>query len=789
MTRRALAVGVALGLCLAARANGQEVQTPDGGSAPPDGGTAAPSAPTNDAPPAAPTPAPPPPVAPPRALAAGESANGASMGPATEPIPPPPSQPSVTPHVYSSTVRGSRPDPSQFGSSGTTIPRQQVEALPGGDSQPITAFVGMQPGVVQDSFQSNLHFRGNDGAVLYVIDGIPMVSPAVGTVGQLLNTIPMRLVDNVLVLSGGFPVDYSYSLGGIVDIRTRRPTSTPTGELQILYGSYDHVDVAGNYSQQIGRFGVLASADFLTTQRGLDTPDAVSVLNDKRIGGNGFLKATYELTDNDRLEILGTYQEDTFHLPIDSTMLPLSAAPPGAIRGNDVYGDSPPPFIPYDAQPTDHERTIFAALSYLHSGESVNSQLSLYAREIYEDFNCDPTRALGASADPGSQCSNFTRDEFHYGLLGKITWHWLRVHSWKAGIQLDEAPSNVNFSLFTRNDVSPTGGIDPMQTLNGGDNINTITGGVFLEDRIEIGKLTLLPGVRLDLQNTSFGSANLNNLFLYGPSARVGASYTFNRYVTLHAYAGYTWEAPTTFDAPVVAPIVNPSLAGQKLNVDLKGATTWSGEVGLTIHPTGRFRVGVDAWGRIMHNWLDHENIGNTALWAAFNWDQGLAAGGDLFGQGEIVRFWHDRIILDGFGNLGVQIATQKNIDSLTFLISPDDLQASRMSTIQDHVQYWTANLGLILHDAARRNNLSMNLNYGSGYHVGIATNELVPQHTIVNLSVSHTFDMPTQPTVAADVFNLFNDIYAIRLGTASFGSSQFGPLRTFDVRLLLHFG
>jgi hypothetical protein len=106
-----------------------------------------------------------------------------------------------------------------------------------------------------------------------------------------------------------------------------------------------------------------------------------------------------------------------------------------------------------------------------------------------------------------------------------------------------------------------------------------------------------------------------------------------------------------------------------------------------------------------------------------------------------------------------------------------------------DHVQDWTANVGLTLHDADRWNNLSVRFNYGSGFHTGIATNEVVPEHSTVDVTVSHVFDMPLRPQVAFDVFNLFNDIYAYRLGTGFFGNSQYAALRRFDLRLIFHFG
>jgi hypothetical protein len=720
---------------------------------------------------------------------ARDTAQNASEGAATEPVPPAPKviNAGASSPLFRTQVIGDRPDPNLFGSSAETITRDELEALPGGDTQPVTNLVAMEPGVHQDSFGSNLHVRGDDGAILYVLDGIPMVSPAVGTVGQLLNTIPTRLIQNLQIYTGGFPVEYSYSLGGVVDIRTRRATDTPLADLQLTYGTYDEVDVAADYSQKIGKLGVVASANFMTTDRGLDTPDAIGILNDNRIGGNGFAKLSYQLDSHNSLEVFGTYEEDRFEIPIDPTMLPLSDAPPGAVRGNDAYGDPPPQFVPYNANPTDYERTVFVAASYLHTGD-VASQLSLYAREIYESFNCDPANALGATADPGSSCSDYVRDDYHFGLLGKITWSWLPGNSWKVGFQIDESHNTLSLWDYTRDDTSPTGGIDPSLTLSGGDDINTLTAGAYIEDRIEFGKFTLLPGARFDIQNTTFGpNSTLGNLFLSGPSGRLGASWAPANWVVVHAFVGYLWEAPTDFDAPVIAPLVNPGGPAPYLN--MKPATTVSSEIGVTFHPVHRLALGIDGWNRIMRDWLDHQNIGNTPLWAAFNWSQGTAWGGDIFANGEIVRFWDRRFILDGFGNLSTEWADQLGIDSNQFLFNAATLAGSDVDSIQDHVQFWTANVGLMLHDADKTNSLSVRMNYGSGFHTGINNTLAVPEHTTFDVSASHTFDVPTKPQIVFDAFNLFNDIYAYRLATGFFGNSQYAPLQRFDVRLILHFG
>ncbi|MGO8970152.1 MAG: TonB-dependent receptor plug domain-containing protein [Myxococcaceae bacterium] len=709
-------------------------------------------------------------------------------GPATDPLLPEHSDVAAPPEspAFQTTITAVRPDPALIGASATTVTREQVESLPGGDNQTIAEVVTMQPGTVADSFGSNIHVRGADGAITYVVDGIPIFTPPLGTVGQLLNTLPIRLVQNVTVYTGGFPIEYSSALGGVVDIQTRRPSVNPIAEAQITYGSYNFTDIALNYSQTIGKLSVFASADYVSTVRGLDTPNAVGVLHDYRSGGNGFAKLDYEIDGNNRLALVASYEQDKFQIPIDPTMLPLSDAPPGAIRGNDVYGNPPPPFVPYNANPTDFERTFFAALSYVRTGD-VRTQISVFARGLYEDFNCDPVGSLGATADPGSVCTTFTRTAIQFGALANTTWTWLPGNTWKAGVELRDQQSSVNTSLFTRDDGSPLGGPDPSLTLSGSDNINTLSAGVYLEDRIEVGNFTFLPGVRFDIQNTTFASSNEPNLLLSGPSARLGASYAFNDAVIVHAFVGSLWEAPVNFDAPVLAPILIPSLAGQPQPVDLKPATTLSAELGVSVHPKPNITLGLTFWSRFTYNMLDHQNIGNSDLWASFNWQKGKAAGFDLYGYGQIAKFLG--FTLDGFANLSAQEAQQLNINSQKFLFSQADLTGSGVWTTMDHVQNWTANVGLILQDAGKWNNLAVRYNYGSGFHTGIATNELVPEHSTFDVTLSHVFDLPLRPQLAFDVFNLFNDIYAYRLGTGFFGNSQYAALRRFDLRLLLHFG
>ena len=84
---------------------------------------------------------------------------------------------------------------------------------------------------------------------------------------------------------------------------------------------------------------------------------------------------------------------------------------------------------------------------------------------------------------------------------------------------------------------------------------------------------------------------------------------------------------------------------------------------------------------------------------------------------------------------------------------------------------------------------LSGLLNYGSGLRTGPISDETVPSHVTFDLSLRHRFDLAShvRPEVALDVFNLFNEIYAYRIGTGYIGSA-YGPLRRVDVRVVIPF-
>jgi outer membrane cobalamin receptor len=672
-------------------------------------------------------------------------------------------------------VQGERADMPRTGASVSVVTRQMINDLPGGDTQPLSHVIATQPGFVADTFAFGVHARAADGGLVYVIDGIPLPAAPLTAWGAAGGFIPLRLMESLRIITGGFPAEYGAGLGAVIDIQTKHAIGGPAGEVKVAYGTYNTADISFNYSQAIGKFGVLVGGTFQTTQRGLDPPAATPILHDAMLAGSGFARVDYEPTAHDRIEALGSWTVNRYQIPVDPTLQPLSAAPAGAVRGPDMYGNAQPPFIPYGANPIESERNVFAALSYRTTSDERTLQVSPFMREAYSRLSCDPQGSLGPTADPGSTCNDMSRDVYHGGTLVDVTWGGGEHHAWKAGALVDVAESNASYTSYTRDDGSRLGGPNPALTLSGSDVTDVLTAALYLQDRITLGNWTIFPGARLDLEHASYLTTSEPALLLAGPSARLGASYAATENVVVHAFAGYLWAAPNVIDGPAAARVLVPQLAHQELPVDLKGEKDWAGEVGIKGRVLDAVTLGLTGWGHYSIDQLDRQSVGTTDLFVTYNYAQGRSAGVEASTSFE-ARY------LNGFANLGWQVGQGQGVSSERFLFTPAQLAYTGWTTL-DHVQTWTANVGFDLHDQQRRTHLSGFFNYGSGMRTGPVDNETVPSHATLDLTIRHRLDLMVQPEVALDVLNVFDDVYAYRIANGNVGSA-FGPLRRINVRV-----
>ena len=510
-------------------------------------------------------------------------------------------------------VYGPKELPGVDGTSTSTLSAKEIQALPGGTTRELNDVIATQPGITRDNFGA-IHVRGNFAGLQLRVDDIPLPPSVQDRLQQLLDS---QIVDRADVIVGGLPAEFGESVAGVVDIRTRRPGPTPDGDLQLAYGSYNTLQGQASGAARVGSLSVVAAGSVGTTQRGLDPPAATPILHDRLRGGRAFVSADDRITATDHLRLLVAYAESHYQIPIDPTLLPLSAAPPGAMRGGDPYGNDPPTFVPYDADPTEDERDLFGALSWFHAfGPRATLQVAPFVRLEHSQLACDPAASLGPTADPGQTCSDVTHRVVQGGAVVNQT-IGIGRHDLKAGLLFDDSHSTVGFTEYFRDDTSPEGGPDPSMTTAGQDQVDVVLGAVYVQDRIALGKWTLFPGVRFDVEQASFDGTRTT---VVGPSVRVGASYSFSPRLLLHAFVGNLWQPPT-YDAPTAARVLGVVPPGSPVPADLLAEQDLYGEVGLVAQPVPQLRLAVTPWARYALHPIDDNEVGDTALTADYNYD------------------------------------------------------------------------------------------------------------------------------------------------------------------------
>jgi len=667
------------------------------------------------------------------------------------------------------------PLPAQDATTSSTVLRRDIEALPGGTSLSLNDVVATQQGITRDAFGS-IHVRGNFAGLQLRIDGVQL-PPAIQN--RLQQLIEPQIVAEARVIVGGLPAEYGQNVAGVIDVLTRRPEGPFHGDAQLLYGTYQNVQGQANVAGTVGPVHLLVAGSLETTNRGLDPPAASPILHDSLQQGNVFLRADTDLSVHDRLELLGVYAQSHYQIPIDPTLLPLSQGPANAVRGTDRYGNSAPTFVPYDSNPTQLEQELFVALSWFHDfAPGAKLQVTPFFRSERSDLACDTANQLGPTADPGQTCSSVNNQVTQGGLQINQTLG-LGPNEFKAGLLLDAQQSKISYSQYARNDADPSGA--PSLAVSGTDDLQVWFGGIYLQDRVSLGKLTLLPGLRLDVQHASLQGTNASTT-LWGPSIRLGAAYAFTERVVLHAFAGILWQPPA-YGAPTAARALGLVPPGEPLTLDQKGETNYYAEIGIAARVVRQLTLSLTTWGRLSRYTLDDAEVGDTALTADYNYERGRAAGIEL--QAQLVAGKN----LRGFANLTAQIAQGSGIASSQYLFTPEQLAYAGWQTV-DNVQALTANFGLDLADNPGDTHLEVLVTCGSGLRTGPTNSASLPASAIVNATLRHRFsDVPLKPELAFDVFNLFDVIYAYRIATGGLAGSAYGSLRTFNVRLIVPFG
>ncbi len=146
---------------------------------------------------------------------------------------------------------------------------------------------------------SSVSLRGsNSDQVMIFLDGILLNDASGG--GVDLSNIALSDVEAIEIFRGTTPINFvQSSIGGVVNIRTRRPEEGFAANATAGYGSFNTRNLAGFLSAKPGRWDLLVSADYLASDNDFE------ILNDNQTEWN---------PDDDRWEKRNNAQVDQFNL-------------------------------------------------------------------------------------------------------------------------------------------------------------------------------------------------------------------------------------------------------------------------------------------------------------------------------------------------------------------------------------------------------------------------------------------------------------------------------------------
>ena len=121
-----------------------------------------------------------------------------------------------------------------IGTTSDVITHSTIQALPGGDNQPVEKILLQAPGVSQDSAASGLlHVRNDHANVQFRINGVMLPDGLTGF-GSILDA---SWIGSIALVMGALPAEYGLRTVGLVDITTRPDIFNNSGQVSLYGGS------------------------------------------------------------------------------------------------------------------------------------------------------------------------------------------------------------------------------------------------------------------------------------------------------------------------------------------------------------------------------------------------------------------------------------------------------------------------------------------------------------------------------------------------------------------------
>jgi len=586
----------------------------------------------------------------------------------------------------------------------TMVNRLDIEETPGADR---TNGMEMITDYVPAAYVTHdmLHMRGGH-QVDWLIDGVPI--PNTNIANNLGPQIDPKDIDYLEVQRGSYDADYGDRTYGVFNVVPR------TGFER--YRECDLVATAGNFYQtndQIScgghteRFAYYASLNGDRSQYGLQTPIG-QVVNDAANGFGGFASFIFNPDPKNQYRVVMQLRRDYYQIPIDPD--------PNSV-GNQNYPS-------YGLHDSETEPDGYVTFSWVHT---FNANTLLTVSPFYHfngaDYHGGPndypvtstvTQTANYAGGQAALSTNVRRNDIQAGVYGFFQHQYnYFLNDYKDGTP-NFAPSSIG--------------------------VNGSLAAEFINDKFKVTPwLTLIAGLRgTEFNDTSVSENTAEPRF--GVAIRVPRlNWVFR------GFYGYYYQAPP------LATATNPLQQGGKQQgfgfAPLHGERDREWQYGVMI-PYHGWTLDADTYQTFAHNWLDHNNIGESNIFWPITWDYALIQGWELTLRSP--NLWHRGQFHLAYANQ-IARATSPITGGLIFDVPPGLSPA-------DHDQRNTLNFGYNT-SLPWRSYASTNIYYGSGFTNGLPgvqyPGNYLPGHTTFDLALGK--DFAEKYTVSVTALNVAN--------------------------------
>jgi hypothetical protein len=604
----------------------------------------------------------------------------------------------------------------------TLIDRNTIQQTPGADRtngmEMLTDYVPAAY-VVHDM----LHMRGGH-QVEWAIDGVPV--PNTNIANNLGPQIDPKDIDYLEVQRGSYDADYGDRTYGIFNIVPRTGFERDREcDFVISAGNFYQTNDQLSCGSHTARSAWYGSLNGNRSQYGLMTP-IPQVVNDAANGIGGFASFIFNPDPKNQYRVVGSLRRDYYQIPID---------PDPNSPGNHILEVSG--LVPsYGLHDAEVEPDGYATFSWVHT---FNPNTLVTVSPFYHYNGADyhgGANDTGANGAPA--VSNVTQTAQYGGLQASFSTIW-RNNDFQAGIYgFGQHQYNYFFNQPGAEDVPPN-------TVNGG------VAAVFFNDKFKVTPwLTLIAGLRETQFHSSISEDRADPRL--GVAIRVPhLNWTFR------GFYGYYYQAPPLSTATSQ---LEQFAVGQGYGfAALHGERDIEWQFGVMI-PLHGWTLDADNFETRAHNWLDHNNIGDSNLFWPITWSYAMIQGWELTLRSPNIMH-HGQFHLS-YSN---QIA-QATSPITGGLICPPATPICP--------QYPPPGLGPVDHDQRNTLNVgfngslpwhayaSTNIYYGSGFTNGLYGTSLsqypgqyLPSHSAVDLSLGKTF--AENYTVSVTAVNVAN--------------------------------